>query len=101
MVEREVLNIAKKFATAVSEHCSVQTAYLFGSFAKGSAHADSDIDVAIVLNQRQLTFAGEMELVKLRRDIDLRLELHPFLKEEFNENNPLAHEILTHGVRLV
>jgi uncharacterized protein len=101
MAEREALNVAKKFMLTVSEHYSVQAAYLFGSFAKGNAHADSDIDVAVILDQKKLTFNSEMELVKLRRDIDLRIEPHAFLKKDFNENNPLAHEILKYGIRLV
>ncbi len=100
MAETEALDIAKKFMSAVSANYSVQTAYLFGSFAKGNAHADSDIDVAIILNQKQLSFDSEMELVKLRRDIDLRIEPHAFLKKDFNENNPLAHEILKYGIPL-
>ncbi|MCE2895423.1 MAG: nucleotidyltransferase domain-containing protein [Flammeovirgaceae bacterium] len=101
MVEREALEVARKFMAAVSVHYSVQTGYLFGSYAKGKAHVNSDIDVAIVLNQKQLSFDSEMDLVKLRRDIDLRIEPHAFLKNDFNDNNPLAREILTHGVPLV
>jgi predicted nucleotidyltransferase len=101
MVEREALEIAKKFTSAVAANYSVQTAFLFGSYAKGQAHANSDIDVAIVLDQGQLSFDSEMELVKLRRVIDLRIEPHAFLKKDFNENNPLAHEILKYGIPLV
>ncbi len=101
MVKGEALDVAKKFMSVVSAHFSVETAYLFGSFAKGNFRPESDIDVAIILNQKNLTFNSEMELVKLRRDIDLRIEPHAFLKKDFNENNPLAHEILKYGIRLV
>lgn len=101
MVKREALEIAKKFLSSVSLHYSVKNAYLFGSYAKENPHADSDIDVAIVLDQRQLTFNSEMELVRLRREIDLRIEPHTFLKNDFNESNPLAHEILKYGIRIV
>jgi uncharacterized protein len=38
--------------------------------------------------------------MKIRRDIDLRIEPHAFLKKDFNENNPLAHEILKYGIPL-
>ncbi len=100
-VENEALHIAQKFTAAVCVHYSVQRAYLFGPFAKVTPRKDSDIDAAIILSQKQLSFAGEMELVKLRRDIDLRIEPHAFLKKDFNENNPLAHEILKYGIRLV
>jgi len=96
MVKREALEIAKKFLSSVSEHFSVKNAYLFGSFATENSHVDSDI--AIVLDQNQFTFKNEMELVRLRRNIDLRIEPHAFLNKDFNESNPLAHEILKHGI---
>ena len=101
MVEREALDIAKQFASEVRARYSVQKAYLFGSFAKGTSGENSDIDVAIILNQKQLSFNSEMELVRLRIAIDLRIEPHAFLKKDFNENNPLAHEILKYGIQLV
>lgn len=98
MVKREALEIAKKFLLSVSEHFSVKRAYLFGSFAKENSHADSDIDIAVVIDQNQFTFNNEMELVRLRRNIDLRIEPHAFLNKDFNESNPLAYEILKHGI---
>jgi len=100
MVKREALEIAKKFLSSVSEHFSVKSAYLFGSFAKENPHLDSDIDIAVVIDQKQFTFNNEMDLVRLRRDIDLRIEPHAFLNKDFNESNPLAHEILKHGIRI-
>lgn len=98
MIKREALEIARKFLSSVSEHFSVKNAYLFGSFAKENSHLDSDIDIAVVIDQKQFTFNNEMDLVRLRRDIDLRIEAHAFLKKDFNESNPLAHEILKHGI---
>ena len=98
MVKREAIEIARKFLSSVSEHFSVKNAYLFGSFAKENSHVDSDIDIAVVIDQNQFTFSNEMELVRLRRSIDLRIEPHAFLNKDFNESNPLAHEILKHGI---
>lgn len=101
MVKREALEIATNFLSAVTKQYSVKSAYLFGSYAKESSHADSDIDIAIVLDQKHFTFKNEMELVRLRRDIDLRIEPHTFLKNDFDINNQLVFEILKYGIRLV
>ena len=55
----------------------VENVYLFGSYAKGTSHKDSDIDVALVVNH----FDGDLFeilpiLWKLRRQIDWRIEPH-------------------------
>jgi len=39
-------------------------------------------------------------MMKLRRRIDLRIEPHPFILSDFNQNDPLVNEILKYGIRL-
>ena len=41
-------NTSKKYLALISDRYPVQSAYLFGSFAKGFIHDGSDIDVCIV-----------------------------------------------------
>jgi hypothetical protein len=41
-----------------------------------------------------------MQLMRLRRDIDLRIEPHPILEGDFNVQNPFAFEIEKTGVEL-
>ena len=101
MDKRGALKIAKFFLRGLPKKYSTKKAYLFGSYAKGTAHSDSDIDIAVVIKSKKDTYDLNLELMKLRRDIDLRIEPHAFLKKDFNENNPLAHEILKYGIRLV
>jgi predicted nucleotidyltransferase len=53
----------------------IEAVYLFGSYAKGTAHKDSDIDVALVVNQ----FEGDFfEIIPpiwgLTRKVDTRIE---------------------------
>ena len=38
-----------------------------------------------------------MELMSLRREIDGRIESHPFREKDFNITNPVVNEILKHG----
>jgi hypothetical protein len=39
--------------------------------------------------------------MKIARDIDIDIEPHPFLIDEFNEDNPIAAEILRTGERIL
>ncbi len=76
--------------------------YLFGSFAKGNPHENSDIDVAVVSDSLSGdSFDDGCELMHLRWDIDLRIEPHPFRPEDFTEDNPEAAEIMRTGIRIV
>jgi uncharacterized protein len=46
---------------------------LFGSYARGEAHEDSDVDVAVVV--RQATWADRRVILDVAADISLDLEL--------------------------
>ena len=79
----------------------VEKVYLFGSFAKGTATEDSDIDIAIISNNfKGDRFLDRRLLVPLRRQIDWRIEPMPYRVEDFNEGDPLAIEIIRNGIVL-
>jgi predicted nucleotidyltransferase len=48
MDKKEALRIAKRYIDSISDKFQIESAILFGSFAKGTNHPDSDIDIAIV-----------------------------------------------------
>jgi len=70
---------------------------LFGSYAKGNYNADSDIDIAIVFDDYNNLIDMQLELMRLRRKIDSRIEPHPFRERDFNVSNPLVNEIIKYG----
>ncbi|MFO7935513.1 MAG: nucleotidyltransferase domain-containing protein, partial [Bacteroidales bacterium] len=70
---------------------------LFGSFAKGNYHEDSDIDIAVVLKDYNNLIATQLDLMRLRRNIDSRIEPHPFREEDFDITNPIVNEIVKYG----
>jgi hypothetical protein len=39
----------------------------------------------------------QVELMRLRRNIDSRIEPHPFRESEFEISNPIVSEILKYG----
>ncbi len=77
-------------------------AYLYGSYAKGTADKDSDIDIAVVSpDLSENHFDNQMRLMRLTWEIDTRIEPHPFHPEEFSPDNPEAAEIMKTGIILV
>ena len=78
----------------------VVAVYLFGSYAKGTANDNSDIDLAIIFDNLSDAFDMQVELMKMRRKFDTRIEPHPFNESDFNISHPLAKEILNNGVEV-
>lgn len=67
----------------------VSEAYLFGSVAKGLADKDSDIDLAVVSRDFQgIRYHDMKKISKHRRKVDLRLEIHPFSRQEVEQDPP-------------
>jgi len=76
--------------------------FLFGSDAKGVESEWSDIDIAILTDEFiDDSFDFTFLLMKVAREIDADIEPHPFQVEEFNDENPIAAEILKTGQRVL
>ncbi len=84
------------------KHIPLWRLYLFGSHAKGTAGRDSDIDLAIFLDQDDIEgFSETVALMRLCWDIDLRIEPHVFARTDFNVYDPFISEIVRTGERLI
>jgi len=76
-------------------------AWLFGSYAKGNQHDDSDIDIAIVLNDNvNHTFETDVQLMVIRNGEETLIEPHAFSREEFNPSVPIVNQIMQYGERI-
>lgn len=100
MVDKSIINTANRYIQRIPVELELKKAYLFGSFAKGNERPDSDIDIAVVIGKMDDFFAVQMLLMRLRRDIDLRIEPHPIWEGDFNIENPFAYEIEKTGLEL-
>lgn len=100
MDKNEAIRIAKRYIDTVSSRYQIENVILFGSFAKGTYHADSDIDLAIIFNSLDDIIEMQIELMKMRTDDDLLIEPHPFIITDFNSSNPVVSEILKNGIEL-
>ncbi len=100
MDKGEAIKIAKRYISNLITKYNIESAYLYGSFAKGTNHPDSDIDLAIVLPAIKDIIDVQIDLMQMRTDDDLLIEPHPFRKEDFNINNPIVAEILNNGIEI-
>ncbi|SDF16060.1 Nucleotidyltransferase domain-containing protein [Dyadobacter soli] len=100
MDKREAILIASQYVALVKKIYPISKAYLFGSFAKGTNDSDSDIDIALILDEADDIMDAQVGLMKLRRSIDLRIEPHPFVFMDFDKANPTAFEIMQNGIEL-
>ena len=98
----QVTSIVMQYATSLKKFINLHSLYLYGSYASGNFNIDSDIDIAVVADG----FTGDVVedtfmLMKIRRGIDKRIEPHPFSIHEFTEDNPIAREIISTGVKII
>ena len=93
----------EEYLRRLQEHdIGVWRIYLYGSYAKGTAGPDSDIDLAVFLDRDEIDgFREDVELMRLRWDVDLRIEPHAFARSDFGETNPYIKEIVETGERIV
>jgi predicted nucleotidyltransferase len=99
----DIVVIAKKYFNAVKAAnlpLQIDKAYLFGSFAKGCPHKDSDIDIAFVVNEWKGNYRETVVPIwSLRENVDIRIEPHFVVpKEDYADFLP---EIQRTGVELV
>ena len=96
MDNESVIELAKKYSELVSKHLPVRQVILYGSYAKGTAAPDSDIDVAVIVEKLKDDYLDtHARLFKLRRSIDFRIE--PVLIEQGEDKSGFLKEILDKG----
>ena len=100
MVNQSIIETAERFAQQIPADLMLKKVYLFGSSAKGSETEESDIDISVVLGNMTDFFDTQMQLMRIRRKIDLRIEPHPISDADFISSNPFAYEILRSGIEL-
>ncbi len=101
MDKKEAINIAKRYIDSISNKFQIESAILFGSFAKGTNHPDSDIDIAIVFKTVDDIIDLQIQLMQLRSDDDLLIEPHPFKISDFDISNPVVAEIKKNGIDIL
>ncbi|MFW6047289.1 MAG: nucleotidyltransferase family protein [Candidatus Woesearchaeota archaeon] len=99
MDKKSVIKLAQEYADIVCESMPVKEVILYGSHAKNSANENSDIDIAIVLEELEDDYLDvQIRLFKLRCSFDLRIE--PVLIEDSNDKSGFLKEIKDTGIEI-
>lgn len=79
-------NIVNSVRQKMHRHFPDAEVILFGSEARGDARRDSDIDLLVLLNQEQVTFADKMAVIGSLEDISLKenVEISPIIYTKMN-----------------
>ncbi|KAF0237147.1 MAG: DNA polymerase beta domain-containing [Prolixibacteraceae bacterium] len=102
-MDKGIRETVKRYIDSVARHQSgLISAFIFGSYARNMQRSESDIDVALVIddladNER---FDTQVRLMLLAAQIDTRIEPHPISKKDLDSNNPFAVEIRKTGIKL-
>lgn len=100
-INRDIVESIKEFAKEVKKHYNISTIILFGSYAKGTEHNDSDIDIAIISDDFEDIYDCMAELMGITWDIDARIEPHPIKKKDFDEaTDYFIQEIIDTGIKV-
>lgn len=104
MGKGKAIRIIKKFVKALKkEGIAIERVILYGSYAKGNPHPDSDIDVAVVSkNFGEDRVEEGINLFRIAGKIDPRIEPLP-ISSDSNKKDlwvPLIYEIRRRGIKV-
>lgn len=89
-------NSVNRYKDAVLSKFSPKAIILFGSYANGNAHDDSDIDIAVVFDRyTQKHLDAMQDLFVLTQNVDMRIE--PILLEEANDKSGFLRHVKQTG----
>ncbi|MCI8396447.1 MAG: nucleotidyltransferase domain-containing protein [Clostridia bacterium] len=99
---KSIMKIVQKYVDKILENYDVEAIILFGSYAKGTEHEYSDIDIAVVTDDIENDiFDEEVKLMILRRGIDYRIEPHIIRIKDYKEkNDPFIQEVVDTGIKV-
>lgn len=95
-MDKKVIEIAKIYAKKVRSYMPVSMVILYGSHARGKAGKNSDIDIAVVVdNFRGDYLKTSAELFNLVRSVNKRIE--PVLLCREYDKSGFLENVLKHG----
>ena len=96
MDKEQALQIVRDYKKAISDTFSTAKVYLYGSYSKGNARPESDIDVAVVIPElKDDWFSVVPKLWRATRSVSTLIE--PVLLEECHPS-PLYDDVMRTGI---
>jgi predicted nucleotidyltransferase len=101
-LDYDIKLILSEFTRAALDVSDVKKIILFGSWAKGTASINSDIDLALIFKDKIL---NELELTKVVNNLNnhykKEIQLHCFTLKSFSFKDKLTEEIKTDGIYIL
>ena len=94
--------IAREFSREIIDSINTHSIYLFGSVAKGTYRDDSDIDFAVVAEEKSPKddmITNEIAN-NLSKKFKRKIQCFLITKGQMDKKKGLVEEILKHGIRL-
>jgi predicted nucleotidyltransferase len=99
MDNTEIIIMLEKYKKLLSQHMVFEKLILYGSYATGNAHKDSDVDVAIVVDGISGDYFSTRPLLwKIRREVDDRIE--PVLIDKSHDESGFLSQIIKNGITI-
>jgi uncharacterized protein len=102
-MDKRTDSIIRQYISSVANQTpGFVTAYLFGSFAKNNQRPESDIDIALIIDNLRDSdkFDIQVQLMLLAAKFDSRIEPHPLSRQDFLSDNPFVYEIMKTGIEI-
>ena len=97
MDKTEVIEILKRYKELLSRQMNFESLILFGSYTKGAQRQDSDIDVAVVVDEMHGDYFETRPILwKLSREVDDRIE--PLILEKKHDSSGFLAEVMRSGI---
>lgn len=96
MDKEQALNLVRQYKSRISERFADSKVYLYGSHSKGTAHKDSDIDVAVVVPKLEGDWLKTCAYL-WSKVWDVSVDIEPVLIEECHPS-PLYEDVLKTGI---
>ena len=92
--ENYIKEKAIEFYNKVKQHYPVKKILLFGSYAKGNFNEDSDIDIAVIIDEKEIEKNKRIEitseLYKIASGIDVYIEPKCIFLNEYLNHEPAS-----------
>lgn len=97
MDKNQVLKLARKYAAIVREELGAESVILYGSQAKGHSHENSDIDIAVIVDEIPGDYLDATALLwRLSRQVDAAIE--PVLLTPADSNSGFLRAVRETGI---
>ena len=97
MDKKQIIDIVKQFKEKAMKDFNPKEVYLYGSFANGTSHKDSDIDVAFVYDTYKGDFVKDVgDLFIMSYKIDNRIE--PIIVDKEDDISGFLSDIKNNGI---